>query len=101
MEKDYLMLRRASTSRPSGEWKDDDFDVILEGVVVGPSSRCMRRRSEALGCGRSPSATMKTARPRTATPRLARTPWLRSRIAGGGSEALLALWVKQAKIDGL
>jgi hypothetical protein len=35
MEKDYLTLKRASTSRPSGEWNDDDFDVLAEGVVVG------------------------------------------------------------------
>ena len=30
-----LLLKRASTSRPSGEWKDDDFDVLAEGAVVG------------------------------------------------------------------
>jgi hypothetical protein len=35
MEKDYLILKRASTSRPSGEWNDDDFDVLADGVVVG------------------------------------------------------------------
>jgi hypothetical protein len=35
METDYLTLKRASTSRPSGEWNDDDFDVLAEGVVVG------------------------------------------------------------------
>jgi hypothetical protein len=29
-----LILKRASLSRPSGEWNDDDFDV-LAGVVVG------------------------------------------------------------------
>jgi len=35
MDKDYLMLKRASASRPSGEWNDDDFDVLADGVVVG------------------------------------------------------------------
>src|SRR5262249_1904614 len=35
MDKDYLILKRASASRPSGEWKDDDFDVLADGVVVG------------------------------------------------------------------
>jgi hypothetical protein len=30
-----LILKRASTSRPSGEWDDDDFDVLADGVVVG------------------------------------------------------------------
>jgi hypothetical protein len=35
MEKDYLILKRASASRPSGEWNDDDFDVLANGEVVG------------------------------------------------------------------
>jgi hypothetical protein len=35
MEKDYLTLKRASASRPSGEWNDDDFDVLTNGAVVG------------------------------------------------------------------
>jgi hypothetical protein len=29
------LLKRASLSRPSGEWNDDDFDVLADGVVVG------------------------------------------------------------------
>ena len=28
-----LILKRASASRPSGEWNDDDFDVLADGVV--------------------------------------------------------------------
>jgi hypothetical protein len=35
MDKDYLILKRASASRPFGEWNDDDFDVLAEGIVVG------------------------------------------------------------------
>jgi hypothetical protein len=35
MEKDYLVLKRASASRPSGEWNDDDYDVLADGAVVG------------------------------------------------------------------
>src|SRR5262245_23066914 len=31
----YLILKRASASRPSGGWSDDDFDVLCDGVVVG------------------------------------------------------------------
>lgn len=30
-----LILKRASASRPSGEWNDDDYDVLTDGVVVG------------------------------------------------------------------
>jgi hypothetical protein len=29
-----LILKRASASRPSGEWNDDDFDVLANGAVV-------------------------------------------------------------------
>jgi hypothetical protein len=35
MDKDYLVLKRASASRPSGEWSDDDYDVLADGIVVG------------------------------------------------------------------
>jgi hypothetical protein len=30
-----LILKRASASRSSGEWNDDDFDVLANGIVVG------------------------------------------------------------------
>ena len=30
-----LTLKHAAASRPSGEWNDDDFDVLCDGVVVG------------------------------------------------------------------
>jgi hypothetical protein len=29
-----LILKRAAASRPFGEWNDDDFDVLADGVVV-------------------------------------------------------------------
>jgi hypothetical protein len=30
-----LILKRASASRPSGEWSDDDYDVLADGAIVG------------------------------------------------------------------
>ena len=30
-----LILTRASASRPSGQWNDDDYDVLADGAVVG------------------------------------------------------------------
>ena len=30
-----LILKRASASRSSGQWRDDDFDVLEDGVIVG------------------------------------------------------------------
>jgi hypothetical protein len=46
MEKDYLALKRASASRPSGEWNDDDFDVLADGAIVG---RIMRANAAPVG----------------------------------------------------
>jgi hypothetical protein len=31
----FLILKRASASRQSGEWNEDDYDVLADGVVVG------------------------------------------------------------------
>ena len=52
-----LVLTRASTSRSPGEWNDDDFDVLADGVVVahheGRGRRAAGQRggvmSESLG----------------------------------------------------
>jgi hypothetical protein len=30
-----LILKRASVSRPSREWSEDDYNVLANGVVVG------------------------------------------------------------------
>ena len=35
MEKDYLLLKPASTSRRSGRGRDDDYNVLADGVIVG------------------------------------------------------------------
>ena len=29
-----LILKRASASRPSGEWSDDDYDALADGVPI-------------------------------------------------------------------
>ena len=65
MEKDYLILKRASASRPPGEWNEDDFDVLVEGAVVG---RIFKVNAAPVGT----PWTTKTARQHTATPRRAR-----------------------------
>jgi hypothetical protein len=46
MDKDYLTLKRASASRLSGEWNEDDFDVLCEGTVVG---RIMKAAAAPIG----------------------------------------------------
>ena len=30
-----LILKRANTSRVSGQWSDDDYDVLKNGVIIG------------------------------------------------------------------
>jgi hypothetical protein len=47
MQKDYLILRRASASRPSGEWSDDDFDVLADGEPIG---RIFNANAAPVGC---------------------------------------------------
>jgi hypothetical protein len=41
-----LMLKRASASRTSGEWNDDDFDVLASGRCRWPhlQGQCSARR---------------------------------------------------------
>ena len=46
MEKDYLILKRASASRPSREWNDDDYDALANGEVVG---RIMKANAAPVG----------------------------------------------------
>jgi hypothetical protein len=51
-----LILKRAKVSRPSGQWRDDDYDVICQGAVVGrvflsPAAPHDRRWMWTLGYG--------------------------------------------------
>jgi hypothetical protein len=46
------MLKRASASRPSGKWNDDDFDVHADGAVVGRITKVHAAPVGTLGCGR-------------------------------------------------
>jgi hypothetical protein len=41
-----LILKRASASRPGGEWDDDDYDVVTDGVTVG---RIMKAAAAPVG----------------------------------------------------
>jgi hypothetical protein len=65
-----LVLKRASASRTFGEWRDDDFDVLEGGVIVGRIFMANARRI-ALGCRQAPTTARYAAR-RTATNRRAR-----------------------------
>jgi len=41
-----LVLKRASASRSSGEWNDDGYDVLADGVMVG---RIMKAAAVSVG----------------------------------------------------
>jgi hypothetical protein len=41
-----LILKRATASRPSGEWDDDDYGVLEDGAVVG---RIMKTAAAPVG----------------------------------------------------
>jgi hypothetical protein len=43
---DQLVLKRASASRLSGEWSEDDYDVLCESEVVG---RIMKAAAAQVG----------------------------------------------------
>jgi hypothetical protein len=73
MEKDYLVLKRASASRSSGQWSEDDYDVLADGAVVG---RIFKANAAPPEIARRHTATRQRVRPR----------WRHSRRVGGGSK---------------
>jgi hypothetical protein len=42
-----LILKRGSASRPTGQWSDDDFAVLADGVVVGRIMKVSRGTGDA------------------------------------------------------
>jgi hypothetical protein len=52
-----LILKRASASRPSGEWNEDDYDVLAHVLLSAASSRPTprARRKRRGGPDRTPS----------------------------------------------
>jgi len=79
-----LILKRASASRLSGQWRDDDYDVLENGVLVGRIFKVPVAPRVALGCGRAATTGTYAGR-RMATSRLAKPRWRRSQRAGGAS----------------
>jgi hypothetical protein len=44
-------LKRASASRPSGEWRDDDYDMLAQGEAVGRIFNANAAPGDRRGCG--------------------------------------------------
>jgi hypothetical protein len=82
-----LILKHASAARSSGEWSDDDYDVLANGKVVGRIFKLGRR-----GCGHCSSATTKPHNPTHGLcnhPR-GRDGCIRQELAAGVTTALAA-----------
>jgi hypothetical protein len=41
VDKDYLILKRASASRPSGQWNEEDYDVLANANAAPVGSPWM------------------------------------------------------------
>jgi hypothetical protein len=96
-----LILKRASASRPSGEWNEDDFDVLADGIVVG---RIFKANASPVGASWMWTLAFGHHEDRAPTHGYAETreaAMAASPKVGGASEAFLILPAKQAKIDGL
>jgi hypothetical protein len=78
-----LILQRASVSRPSGQWRDDDCDVLENGVVVGRILNVPVAPEVAPGCGRV-ATTATYAALRIEPPRVCRRPFGLSHAAMAG-----------------
>ena len=76
---DQLILKRASASRPSGEWNEDDFDVLADGAVVG---RIFKANAAPVGMPWMWTLIFLTIKEMSP----ARRPWSPLPRAGGGSK---------------
>ena len=91
MDKDYLVLKRASTSRSSGEWNDEDYDVVANGAVVG---RILKVHAAPVGSPWMWTLAFGQHEDHTPTHGYAESreaAWRRSRKAGGGNSAAAAI----------
>ena len=49
-----MILKSASASRSSGEWNNDDFDALADGVVVGRIMKAAAKPANASWLGNVP-----------------------------------------------
>ena len=67
MSSQQLILKRASTSRPSGKWNEDDYDVLAGDVVVG---RIMKAIAPPVGFAVVLDACLRLSQRPQANPRI-------------------------------
>jgi hypothetical protein len=96
-----LVLKRASASRSSGEWSDDDYDVLADGGRSRPHHEGGRETSPTHpGCG--PTGSTRTAPRHTAMRRHPRRPWPHSlRVGGGNNQELAARITRLQRVNHL
>src|SRR5262245_56776660 len=93
MDKDYLVLKRASASRQSGKWNEDDFDVLADGIVVGRLFKSLVAPVGMPWLWALAFGTMRVVTRRAAMLRPARPRWRRSTRAGGGDNFFSGLFI--------
>jgi hypothetical protein len=82
-----VILKHVSASGPSGEWNEDDYDALADGVVVG---RIVKANASPVGASWMWTLAFghhEARTPRTAMLRRARPLWPHSlRLAAGVSQ---------------
>ena len=80
-----LILKRASASRSSGEWSDDDYDVLADGVVVGRIMKAAAKPADASWLWTLAYGQHKDRTPTHGYEATLRLRWRRSLRVGGGN----------------
>src|SRR5262245_33737687 len=81
-----LVLKRTSALRPTGQWRDDDYAVLENGVVVGRIFKVPVAPQDR------PWMWATSSVPRTATSRRAKRRWPPWPSHGGGSKDIHQGW---------
>ena len=61
-----LILKRANASRSSGEWSDNDYDVLANGAYKNPSNTAARKQNASaliMKCMISPHSAQRELSP--------------------------------------
>jgi hypothetical protein len=85
-----LIRKRGKLTRPSGQWQDEDYDVLADGKVIGRiRMHRPRHRRTCDGSGRSrpsrqrcPTGRMGTLRRSTRRRRSFATDWMKAETGG-------------------
>jgi hypothetical protein len=89
-----MILKRAAASRTSGEWREDDYDVVADGIMVGRIMKATAAPEGTPWFWTLAYGHRGTVGEPTATPRHAKERWRRSNAYVAGS---LPGWLHRAE----